>query len=56
MARFLKLIWVFREADSFCKQGWTGFRARGFFCPSGKSLTRKHRATRCENGKQGQLR
>jgi hypothetical protein len=36
----------------FLQRGWTGFRARRFFCPSGKSLTRKHCATRCENGKR----
>jgi hypothetical protein len=40
MARTINLIWVCGEAESFCKAGWTGFRARGFFCPTGKSLAR----------------
>jgi hypothetical protein len=36
----LNLIWGQREAESFCARGWTGFRARRFFCPTGKSLCR----------------
>jgi hypothetical protein len=38
--RTINLIWVCGEAESFCKADWTGFRERGFFCPSGKSLGR----------------
>jgi len=33
----VSLIWVKREAEYFCAKGWTAFRMRRFFCPSGKS-------------------
>jgi hypothetical protein len=41
MAETVNVIWGNREAEYFRKQGWTGFCARGVFCPSGKSLARK---------------
>jgi hypothetical protein len=53
MAKFVNLIWVFREADSFCNEGWTGFRARRFFCLSGKSLTNKTPRYAARNDKSG---
>ncbi len=34
----VSLIWGKREAEYFCAKGWTAFRMRRFFCPSGKSL------------------
>src|SRR6266566_9995676 len=34
-ARVVSLIWGKREAEYFCAQGWTGFRARRPICPSG---------------------
>src|SRR5882724_11545701 len=37
-AETVSLIWGKREAEYFCAKGWTGFRARRFFCPSGKSI------------------
>ena len=36
-AETVSLIWVKREAEYFCAKGWTAFRMRRFFCPSGKS-------------------
>ncbi len=35
MTKFVRLIWVYGEEDSFCKEGWTRTPAN---CPSGKSL------------------
>ena len=37
-AQTVSLIWGKREAEYFCAKGWTGFRTRRFFCPSGKSV------------------
>jgi hypothetical protein len=31
----VSLIWGKREAEYFCAKGWTGFRARRLFCPTG---------------------
>jgi hypothetical protein len=33
-----QLIWGKSKAEYFCRDDWTGFRTRWFFCPSGKSL------------------
>jgi len=35
MTKFVRLIWVYGEEDSFCKEGWTRTPEN---CPSGKSL------------------
>jgi hypothetical protein len=40
-AETVNVIWGNREAEYFRGEGWTGFRARRFFCPSGKSVARK---------------
>jgi hypothetical protein len=37
-AETVNVIWGNREAEYFRGDGWTVFRGRGFFCPSGKSL------------------
>ena len=42
MARFLRLIWVYDEADSFSKGGWTRLSTN---CSSGKSLEEYRRCT-----------
>jgi hypothetical protein len=38
IAEVVNLIWVFRKAIYFSREGWTGIRNR---CPSGKSLVRE---------------
>jgi hypothetical protein len=38
------LIWGESKTEYFCCDGWTGFRKRRFFCPSGKSARRFIRA------------
>jgi hypothetical protein len=41
MAETVNVIWGNREAEYFSREGWTDFRVRRFFCPTGKSLARK---------------
>jgi hypothetical protein len=41
MAETVNVIWGNREAEYFSREGWTDFRARSFFCLSGKSLATK---------------